>query len=807
MRHAARFATLLGALASAALFARRWPLPRRPRSVAKVGSGHVHGTSLVLEREADRQPKPSTPRPRAIPTWGITGFELNYNSGSYVEGPEGTSSGFASTSRRARRQPAGAEPSARSAVRTNQQLPGRQRSRNDRTEGRTPNCLGARYAVAQQAPSTTSNRKPGCRCDFGIDVEGATPLVDTCICFSKVTSAGIRNRRPAARVPSGDYHEYFEINNVPTEAAKSSSRRQISLKVLKSKLIFNGHAGRQLPDAAERLLDARTTSYLELESYGPAKFRRTETTHAGRRRQAATTLPFEPTADGHAGNGAVRSARRRDDRSCTVPQYTNEPSKTNTADIKDAHVTLPEGLTLNPSAAHGLEACTARTDRDRHAATRSAARPARRSAPSRSKPTCRPARSPATSISASPNGRRRSPSPPYHDLSSPPRAPTTCRCASKAWSAPNPSTGQARSRRFANNPQLPFSELRLTLERRRTGAAGQPAVVRERAGRNQLFIAVHRRAARRSTPTLVHDHRMPDPAALRADPDHRRARTPPPAPTAPTRSTSPAPTASSTSRRSPRRCPRACSARSPRSRSAANRRPRPGPARRRSQIGVATVTAGAGAEPYPALRAGLPDRPLRRRSLRPLDPGVGRGRAVQPRHASRPARRSSVDPHTARVTVATTNLPTIVGGVPVRLKTLNVEVNRPSFIFNPTNCGALATESTLTSTFNATQSLSTPFQVGNCTALAVQTGVQGLDQREDLEKERREPAGQPHPARARGEHQIGLRLAAQAAALAPDDAAESLPRSDVRGEPGQLPPARLRSRLGASSRPRCCRAS
>jgi hypothetical protein len=70
------------------------------------------------------------------------------------------------------------------------------------------------------------------------------------------------------------------------------------------------------------------------------------------------------------------------------------------------------------------------------------------------------------------------------------------------------------------------------------------------------------------------------------------------------------------------------------------------------------------------------------------------------------------------VTVATTNLPTIVGGVPVRLKTLKVEVNRPSFIFNPTNCGVLATESVLSSTLGATQGVSTPFQVGACSALA-----------------------------------------------------------------------------------------
>jgi hypothetical protein len=56
--------------------------------------------------------------------------------------------------------------------------------------------------------------------------------------------------------------------------------------------------------------------------------------------------------------------------------------------------------------------------------------------------------------------------------------------------------------------------------------------------------------------------------------------------------------------------------------------------------------------------------------------------------------------------------------VPVRLKTIKVEVNRPSFILNPTSCSALATESTLTSTLDATQTLSSPFQVGACSALA-----------------------------------------------------------------------------------------
>ncbi len=76
-----------------------------------------------------------------------------------------------------------------------------------------------------------------------------------------------------------------------------------------------------------------------------------------------------------------------------------------------------------------------------------------------------------------------------------------------------------------------------------------------------------------------------------------------------------------------------------------------------------------------------------------------------------------VDPYTARV-IATSNLPTIVKGVPLRLRKVIVNINRQGFLINPTNCGVLATETTLTSTLGAEQKLSSPFQVGNCKALA-----------------------------------------------------------------------------------------
>jgi hypothetical protein len=76
----------------------------------------------------------------------------------------------------------------------------------------------------------------------------------------------------------------------------------------------------------------------------------------------------------------------------------------------------------------------------------------------------------------------------------------------------------------------------------------------------------------------------------------------------------------------------------------------------------------------------------------------------------------NVDKTTAQVTAEST-LPTIFKGIPLRLRNISVNTNRQGFLFNPTSCGALATVSTVTSTEGATQTLSTPFQVANCSAL------------------------------------------------------------------------------------------
>jgi hypothetical protein len=61
---------------------------------------------------------------------------------------------------------------------------------------------------------------------------------------------------------------------------------------------------------------------------------------------------------------------------------------------------------------------------------------------------------------------------------------------------------------------------------------------------------------------------------------------------------------------------------------------------------------------------------------------------------------------------------TVVGGVPLRLKSLTVDVNRANFASNPTSCAPLTAESLLGSASGADEELSSPFQAEDCGALA-----------------------------------------------------------------------------------------
>jgi hypothetical protein len=77
----------------------------------------------------------------------------------------------------------------------------------------------------------------------------------------------------------------------------------------------------------------------------------------------------------------------------------------------------------------------------------------------------------------------------------------------------------------------------------------------------------------------------------------------------------------------------------------------------------------------------------------------------------------SVDPHTAALTVTSDPLPTILQGIPLQVRTVNVTVDRPGFIFNPTDCEPLSVGGVVTSTQGVQAAVSSRFQAANCAAL------------------------------------------------------------------------------------------
>jgi hypothetical protein len=81
-----------------------------------------------------------------------------------------------------------------------------------------------------------------------------------------------------------------------------------------------------------------------------------------------------------------------------------------------------------------------------------------------------------------------------------------------------------------------------------------------------------------------------------------------------------------------------------------------------------------------------------------------------------------VDPHTAQLTVSTDEsgpfaIPHILDGIPLQIKHVNVLIDRPGFIFNPTNCNPQTITGTIASEENAQAAVSTPFQATNCSSL------------------------------------------------------------------------------------------
>jgi hypothetical protein len=136
-----------------------------------------------------------------------------------------------------------------------------------------------------------------------------------------------------------------------------------------------------------------------------------------------------------------------------------------------------------------------------------------------------------------------------------------------------------------------------------------------------------------------------------------------------------------------------------------------------SQIGEMTVSAGPGSHPYYQkgmvyLTGPYKGAPFGLSIVVPTHAGpFNLGNVVV-------RARISVNPETAGLTVTTDPLPQVLDGIPLRLRKTNVTINRPGFIFNPTNCAQLHITATVSGSQGTQAQVSTPFAVAGCAGLS-----------------------------------------------------------------------------------------
>ncbi|MGC2373299.1 MAG: hypothetical protein WA484_05445, partial [Solirubrobacteraceae bacterium] len=135
-----------------------------------------------------------------------------------------------------------------------------------------------------------------------------------------------------------------------------------------------------------------------------------------------------------------------------------------------------------------------------------------------------------------------------------------------------------------------------------------------------------------------------------------------------------------------------------------------------SRIGTMTVAAGAGGHPFYEKGSLYLTGPYKGA---PFGLSIVVPTIAGPFNLGNVVVRSmvNVDTHTAALTVTSDPLPQVIDGIPLRLRTANVTVDRPGFIFNPTNCAQQHIEGTITGAQGAVARLSVPFAVSGCKGL------------------------------------------------------------------------------------------
>jgi hypothetical protein len=136
-----------------------------------------------------------------------------------------------------------------------------------------------------------------------------------------------------------------------------------------------------------------------------------------------------------------------------------------------------------------------------------------------------------------------------------------------------------------------------------------------------------------------------------------------------------------------------------------------------SQVGTVSVGAGAGPTPFYAngkayLAGPYKGAPLSLAVITPAIAGPFDLGDVMVRTAL------YVDPETARIHAVSDPFPRALQGIPLDIRSIGLNLNRNEFTLNPTSCEKMSVIGSSTSTLGQVASLTSPFQVGECSKLA-----------------------------------------------------------------------------------------
>jgi len=583
----------------------------------------------------------------------------------------------------------------------------------DQATGTAEVALGLKETVPEEFPVYDMERKAGQPARFGVEVN-STLLKTVGLQGHVYLEGGISWHQEQATsensgVTTGDYHEYFVIPDIPEQP-----------EIVESRLIFNGVVDGRSFLTLPSTCSSKPVTTLHVDSYEDPGNYQAYTNETPVAATGCTSLAFSPslsltpeTTQSDQPDGITAGLH--------VPQSTDEPSKPNSPDVQSAEVTLPEGMTLNAAAARELEGC-------------SSAQFAAQTCPSKSS-----VGSFAVNAPGVPNGSLTG----GVYVAAPvagkgPESGEEFRIYLLADStqynvgihlegrvSANSATGRLTAT-FPNAPQVPFEDLALHFN----GGPRAPLA-------NPLACGPVVPAAS-ITPEGGEPAKAASVSGFTVDANNARGACASPLPFSLTQSLAPvSPAAAGAYDRATFSLTRANGQQYlssiattlpaglvgdiPSVPLCGEAQANAGTCAATSEIGTVTVAAGAGSEPYSFTGHAYLTGPY---NGAPYGLSIVVPAVAGPYDLGEVITRAtlSVGVYNGRVTVAAT-LPSVFKGVPLRLQSVNLAVNRPNFLFNPTSCSALATETVLGSTAGAGQSLSSPFQVGDCDALPFKPSV------------------------------------------------------------------------------------